>query len=338
MAPMLAMATIAASIINERKKEMGKKKKNKNTFVEWLDPFQTTERKERDNTQFIEYVKKTVENTVVARLDGIVSKEQVMLDDSKEPVTTAMLLTNEADALNILKQHSNDESEEYTIVYVCNKKHIDDVFNIVDGIRGTLGFNEIFLNSDIVRKHNSLNLGADGTVSTAVIYIPGLIVNRGKIPFHYNILIVVEPTYKELATMYEEAADDVDKFDIDNLIITQIISDVFSSCIKLGCKDIILNPYGYKPLQRADYDWTGALWKRAIKSNKVKNNFYSITLCTTSDNQYVGFASSKITPEVYDAINRVTEIQSEEAHEAEDEKADQADDVKKRRRMKIEID
>lgn len=312
-----------------------KKKNRKEKFIKWFDPFKLDDNRE-DDTAIAEYIKKVSDNTVVSRIDGIISKESVAMEDSTEPIGTTMLLANEADSLNILKHHSNDEGEEYTIVYICNRKHINDIFDIVDGIHGTLAFHDIFLEADIVKRYNSLNIDADGNVSTSVIYIPGLIVNRGRIPFHYNILIVVEPTHKELIHKYTNAYEDISSFDMNNMIISNIIMDVFEACIRLGCKDIIVNPYGYKPLQKADYWWVGSFWKKAIGSKKVKNNLYSITLSSTSDNQYVGFIASKLTSEVNEAFDRLAEI-----HMSDNEKdtdTENKDDIKKTRHAKIVIE
>lgn len=247
-----------------------------------------------------EYIKYSNDNLIISRLDNIISKEDVLVDTSDCQVDIKTLMTNElysAEALTSIKSNKT-----YTIVLPVSKK---DAISCFDYLEYTI-LSAILRTSTLGYVYNNIKetwvaMNSENTSSfTNVLFIPKVLefidFKKGKVRskermFNINVLLVAVPSKNAIIEEVEDNDNKVDENDVNTVLSSRVIADICDAAIKCGCKDLIIDPFGYKFL---DNDKTNAstLWKEITSSQRFIENIDTITFTTEGNSNYVVFSSA----------------------------------------------
>ena len=239
------------------------------------------------------FITNSVENSVVGRLDGIISKENVVVDteDLHQNVTSNMLSDVHVASLAA----KTEKPGISTLVVTINKKNALDAFDLMrDDSLGILLRTSTLTSCYMELKQEWKNLNEDDNSNfTNVLYVPEVMVfvdpDTGKLlkkPFKVNIIILAIPTKKNMSEQ------GVEEF-TDEMAASRVIADIMDSAIKLGCKDIIIDPYCHKYLISMPYD-AGKLWNNIVSTQRCIEQFKSIIFAIEDEELFVSFnAASK---------------------------------------------
>ena len=239
------------------------------------------------------FITNSVENSVVGRLDGIISKENVVVDteDLHQNVTSNMLSDIHVASLAA----KTEKPGISTLVVTINKKNALDAFDLMrDDSLGILLRTSTLTSCYMELKQEWKNLNEDDNSNfTNVLYVPEIMVfvdpDTGKLlkkPFKVNIIILAIPTKKNMSEQ------GVEEF-TDEMAASRVIADIMDSAIKLGCKDIIIDPYCHKYLISMPYD-AGKLWNNIVSTQRCIEQFKSIIFAIEDEELFVSFnAASK---------------------------------------------
>ena len=239
------------------------------------------------------FITNSVENSVVGRLDGIISKENVVVDteDLHQNVTSNMLSDIHVASLAA----KTEKPGISTLVVTINKKNALDAFDLMrDDSLGILLRTSTLTSCYMELKQEWKNLNEDDNSNfTNVLYVPEVMVfvdpDTGKLlkkPFKVNIIILAIPTKKNMSEQ------GIEEF-TDEMAASRVIADIMDSAIKLGCKDIIIDPYCHKYLISMPYD-AGKLWNNIVSTQRCIEQFKSIIFAIEDEELFVSFnAASK---------------------------------------------
>ena len=239
------------------------------------------------------FITNSVENSVVGRLDGIISKENVVVDteDLHQNVTSNMLSDIHVASLAA----KTEKPGISTLVVTVNKKNALDAFDLMrDDSLGILLRTSTLTSCYMELKQEWKDLNEeDNSNFTNVLYVPEVMVfvdpDTGKLlkkPFNVNIIILAIPTKKNMSEQ------GVEEF-TDEMAASRVIADIMDSAIKLGCKVIIIDPYCHKYLISMPYD-AGKLWNNIVSTQRCIEQFKSIIFAIEDEELFVSFnAASK---------------------------------------------
>lgn len=238
------------------------------------------------------FIKNSVDEAVISRIDGILTKEDVLVDESDLKVEINTNLTSDLHVAE-LSTRMNKVGKS-TIALVIPKKDALDIFNwLADDTIGELLRTSTLASiyGKLKPQWTELNKG-DNTSFTNVMYIPGVMVfidsmtgKFKKSPMSINLLIIaVPPTGK----MDEEGIEKIS----DEDAAARVIADIIESGIKCGVKDLIVNPYGYKVLNK-DERMTAVLWNQITTGQRVIEQYNSITFSIEDDDKFVIFNAAR---------------------------------------------
>ena len=270
---------------------MGKKKKSKKSValsnIKILKSGKIKFAKD-EKLDLSNFIKESVDDVIVSRLDAIISKEDVVieLDEMKRDLRTYLLSELDIAAMQSL----TNSAVTPTIVIPVDKKDALDCFDFLDGgvigsILRTSTFASVYKK---VKKQWKELCKKDNSHLTNVLYVPKVMVFldelTGKIinsPFYINVLIVATPPAKY---MLENPVTDIE----DEDVIKRYVTDILNTSIKCGCKDIIINPYNAKVLED-DLSVTTETWLKHLSNQRCKENFNSISFSLEDQNLFIVF-------------------------------------------------
>ena len=241
------------------------------------------------------YVEESLTEVVCSRIEGIISKADVVID-SKTSITTTANIMSAKDLLNTssMIDKSVGDITPNTVVHVINKKEALTTFDFTnESIIGSLLRTSTL--AAIYRKIKEawveLN-DDDKTGFTNVLFIPKILVfledETGvvkKVPLFVNLLLLSVPSPKAIkdATTEEEPENQV--------IINRYIDDVFKSAVLCGAKKLIITPFCHKLFLKEVYD-TSEAWVNNTQLQKNIENIDSVNFAINDENLYVVFAGS----------------------------------------------
>lgn len=229
----------------------------------------------------------SIDNAVVSRLDGIISKEDVVINASDMKVDAGINLLTVSESMDHMAKINSDKTN--TIVIVVPKKAALSCFDF--SFSTDLG--EILRRSTLapVYKHLKeewVKLNENDTSNfTNVMYVPGVTVFLDEygnfMPYKYkiNVLVLTIPNKKYMTE------NPVEEIDADS-IRRRVVADILDSAIKCGCKHLIVDPHCY-PVLRKDNDHTTALWKECLHTQRVIEQVRSLTFAIDNEDLYYKF-------------------------------------------------
>lgn len=237
------------------------------------------------------FVTQSVGDCVCSRIDGILSKEKVVLDSSAYRVDVNSNLTSMQKITEMLSRIDNPEVQ--TVVHVVNKKIASEVFDMFDdSIIGNLMRSSTLASiyKEIGSDWESLNDG-DKTNFTNVLFIPKIFIfldpETGKIrkkPYTINLLLIAEPTLKNMGDGIEKVTE--------TQATDRLINDVFDSAIKCGANNLVIAPYCHKLFLEDPYS-TAGIWHDYTSIDKTIKNIKSITFAINNEELYIIFMKNQ---------------------------------------------
>lgn len=235
------------------------------------------------------FIKQSSDEAVVSRLNGIISKEDVVVEEGAKTVDIKYTLQSLMKTTE-LESHVHDDAEPPTIVIPIKKKSAISAFDfLTDGPLGDLLRSSSFALTYKKIKHQWVELNNDDTSSfTNVMYVPNIVVFMDvknskfrKDPYKVNVLILALPTK---AQMIDDEHPNVTNEDAS----FWTVADILESAIRVGSKKIILDPFEPKVL-RKDKAATIDAWSKALESDKIRSQFNSINFIFEDEDRYVSF-------------------------------------------------
>lgn len=234
------------------------------------------------------FVDTSVNDAVISRLEGIPSKEEIIIDETStyriEASANCSSITRIIDLVSSI--NTNDIQ---TIVLPMTKKKASNLEDndIIEWLGKSSTFIAVY--SKLKNAWDKLN-DDDGSCFTNVMFIPKLYVfleKKGKLrkkPVMVNLMIVALPSINKAVS----GIDSLDDIDYTN----RIINDSIDACIKCGCKSVVIDPYYMKALQN-DVHYTAKYWYGKTETQRVIENIRNITFSIDNDDLYVIFCKNK---------------------------------------------
>lgn len=239
------------------------------------------------------FVTKSIDNTIISRLDAIISKEDVVIDTKDLHPNITTNLTDPINTAELSSQINSPVTE--TIIIPINKKSALDIFDYLGC--DTLG--TILRSSTLAAVYKKVKSqwvdlnSEDGSQFTNVLYIPDVMVfldfkkmKIRKVPFKINVLIVATPSVNKMNE------NNIDK-PSDEEAASRIIADIVDAAIKCGCKDIIVDPFDCKILAK-DISNTSKLWNQIVTSQRYIEQIRSTIFAIEDEDRFVVFNSNKL--------------------------------------------
>jgi len=247
----------------------------------------------------------SIENAVISRIDGIISKEEPDIQGQKGKVAIGDF---PADELNIVRLSDSvvGQKTEMTVVIVIPKKKALDVFDFMSS--SLIG--ELLRVSTLASCYKKLKPQwvdlnkKDKTSYTNVLYIPKIKVflnsKNGKFlksPYDVNLLLLAVGNEKQLGIVSTTTDDGLttigEMLPIED-IQKAVINDILETVVRLGIKKFVVNPFSHKVLQK-DKILATKLWNEALQSSRCKTNIDSVMMSLRSEEEYLTWNKDKIT-------------------------------------------
>lgn len=238
------------------------------------------------------FVNDSVDNTIVSRLDAIISKEKVELEDTVTKLPISCNLTDELRTAELLSRSNNLEVP--TIIIPVQKKNALDCFDYLED--NTLG--KILRSSTLAAvymrvKNEWVDLcKEDKTGFTNVLYVPNVLVfinahgELKKKPFKINVCVVAIPSPSKME-LSVDSTEVVEK-PSDEDISARIIADMIEATIKCGGRRVIVNPFAAKALTK-DVTTTSDLWDQILTSERSITQLDCVDFALEDEDKFVVF-------------------------------------------------
>lgn len=253
------------------------------------------------------FANESIEGTIVSRLNGIISKEDVVIDTTNLRCKVDTYINNDIEIAELSAQISKSVISEQavknsvnvpftnTLIITVSKKNALDMFDFLNP--DTIGvvlrsstLAAVYSKDEIRDKWDELN--NDNSSFTNVLYIPKVMMfidyKTGEIrktPYYINILIVAVPSIKNMSV------DGVEEISEEEAV-NRVIADIADSAIKCGSKNLIINPYGYK-LFKDNTKVTADAWDLITSSQKFIENIDSVQFAINDEVNFIIFNAAR---------------------------------------------
>lgn len=238
------------------------------------------------------FIKTSVDEAVVSRLDGIISVEDANAKKVNCKIDHVLQSQVRVSELNGM---TNQSPVNDTILIMLPKKASLTVFDFLDtGVVGDLLRCSTLANAykQVKKKWVELNTD-DNTEFTNILYLPDIMVfldtknNKFKeVPYKVNVLICAIPPTKRIAELHPTDED------TKQTARMRIISDCLEAGVRLGVKRLIIDPFMVKQL-RKDRSDSAKLWNEAIRSERIRHSYTNIIMAFEDEGEFVVFAANK---------------------------------------------
>lgn len=244
--------------------------------------------KKNEKIDMSSLVEASANDAKISRLEGIPSKEEIIIDGSE--TYRIDISANRSSITRIIDLVSSiDSTEIQTIVLPITKKKAIGLENneIIEWLSKSSTFIPVY--SKLKTAWDELNED-DNSCYTNVMFIPKLYIfleKKGKLrkkPITVNLMVVALPSINKA----KDGIESIDDIEYTNRIIT----DTIESCIRCGCKSIVVNPYYMNALQK-DLHYTARYWYGKTETQRVIENIKNITFSIDTDDLYVIFCKNK---------------------------------------------
>lgn len=264
---------------------MGKKKKTKlaKKSIKILNSGKIKFAKDQ-KIDISEMVNDSVDSAIVSRLDGIISREDVVID-RKSGIPTI-----DFNLLSLTKSliHSDKIGPEktYTVVIPIPKKAALDAFDLsYDTELGELLRRSTLAPAYTRVKEEWVKLNTDDNSHfTNVLYIPNVIMfldEHGQFltrKFKINVLILALPNKKNMSENPGETLEPAD-------IRRRVVADICESAIRCGANHLIVDPFGYTILSKEPQE-SVSLWDEAINTVRVMDHIDTFVFAMEDEEKY----------------------------------------------------
>lgn len=231
-----------------------------------------------------EMVNDSVDRAIVSRLDGIISREDVVVNPSGLKLETNINLLPISKSLTHSVKIEPDKIQ--TVVITIPKKAALDAFDLsYDTELGEMLRRSTLAPAYTRLKEEWVKLNEDDKSHfTNVMFVPnvtvfldeyGQFLNR---KFNINVLILAIPNKKNMSS---EPGDVYELPDVRR----RVVADMMEAAIRCGAKNLIVDPHGYNALAK-DLQDTSLLWKEAIGTQRVIEQIRSITFAIDDEEKY----------------------------------------------------
>ena len=242
------------------------------------------------------FVKDSVEKSVVSRLSALISKESVAVDATDMRCCSNNVMLPEINIAQTLYNESAPIEDMPTICITVPKSKALEIFDFLDS--GCTG--EILRVSTLASVYKQIKQAwvdlneDDPTEDSNIMYVPNVMFfvdlrtgKPSKHPFKANILVVAVPSKKNMVKDKTSTEDITDEY-----AVHKIVNDTVEAAIRLGVKELIIDPLSAKFL-RKNVSLVGYEWETLISSQRVMENLKEVSFSLTNDEAFVRFTSAR---------------------------------------------
>lgn len=242
------------------------------------------------------FIANASEDAIVSRLDAIISKEDVAVEDGEKICDTETILQGQLQAAELEAHIANVNGTQpfpRTVVVVIPKKDAVSSFDFLNpGILGDILRSSTLASTYKTLKEEWVELNEKDTTNfTNVLYVPKVMMmidmDTGKfkgVPYYVNVLILAVPAKSKINGDVSDKVTDEDA-------VERILTDITESCIRLAVKTPVIDPFCFKWLED-DLSMTSEKWQLLIDSNKVQEHFDLITFTFEDENKFIIFSGN----------------------------------------------
>lgn len=255
------------------------------------------------------FIEKTLEFTVVQNLSSIISKEDVTIEERQSsnviinlmnPVQCALTQAlRKAYPVNATvysyAEHTvrkTDTMDTPTIIITMKKKDCDKLYlddSNLGIILKTSTLTPVY--KKMKKRWIELNTSNEKTDEVNIFYVPNVTVfldKKGKLlkaPLLINVLLLALPNAKYVVGDDNNMNDDAK--------IATLVADIFDAVIKLGCKNIVIDPFEFMYF-RKNPSATSDAFLEITDTSRVKNSVDKVSFAIEKDNMYAIFNGENI--------------------------------------------
>lgn len=238
-------------------------------------------------------VKAVINDAIISKLAGIPSKEEVNIDNptSSYKIRIDAQMTTLSNMM-LLEAICGDRTDvnRPTIVIITNKKKAlklknNEIFSYLAVMSHNFKYAFRLLEID----WDALNL-RDDSKDTNVMFLPNISIysktkdKKQDENLMINVLIVSVPS---IGNINDEGYTDPSV----EAYINRIISDVYDSAIRCGCKSLILLPYQIKFMEEDYRDITAQIWLDKLSDKRVLENIKTTKFIINNPLAYTTFCN-----------------------------------------------
>lgn len=240
-----------------------------------------------------QFIADSVSRTVALPLDAIIAQEAMTSTKDSPEIDLQMSTMWDVITRPTFTASSVLGGTVYTVVTVV-KKPGSDAFNfddatIVGNLMRTSNLPAIYKRIE----DNWTDVNNKKNLSTNILFIPDILVYldrySGEVlryPYKVNLLLIAEPSKKDIEESPEYKDKDVTKEDL----IERIISDVAEASVKCGASNLVIAPYCHKWLV-SDIYITAEKWKEMCAFQPVCVAIEKIVFAVNKEDLYIIFKS-----------------------------------------------
>lgn len=240
-----------------------------------------------------QFIADSVSRTVALPLDTIIAQEAMTSTKDSPEIDLQMSTMWDVITRPTFTASSVLGGTVHTVVTVV-KKPGSDVFNfddatIVGNLMRTSNLPAIYKRIE----DNWTDVNNKKNLSTNILFIPDILVYldrySGEVlryPYKVNLLLIAEPSKKDIEESPEYKDKDVTKEDL----IERIISDVAEASVKCGASNLVIAPYCHKWLV-SDIYITAEKWKEMCAFQPVCVAIEKIVFAVNKEDLYIIFKS-----------------------------------------------
>lgn len=244
------------------------------------------------STRVAYYINSSIKNLKVSRLEGIPSNEEIVIDGDEKDyrINTDIHKSTVQKTITLLSEI--DENSVQTVLIPIPKKKSGKLEEhpFIKWLKDISTFEAVYDKAE--RKWTDLNED-DKTEFSNVLYIPDIYIfmNGKKIrtkPFRINLVIIAVPNKFNSKPGIEE----MNEYEY----IRKIVDDSIDASIKLGCKNLVINPFSLGFLADNAHS-ASEYWGTIQERVRVIENIDSIVFSVLDDELFIIFSKTYMSKE-----------------------------------------
>jgi len=239
------------------------------------------------STRVAYYINSSMKNLKVSRLEGLPSNEEIVIDSDEKDYRIETNINKSTVQKTITLLSEIDENNVQTVIIPIPKKKSGKIKEhpFIKWLKDISTFDVVYDKTE--EKWLDLN-DNDKTEFSNVLYLPDIYIfmNGKKIrtkPFRINIVIVAVSNKFNA----KSGIDEMNEYEY----IHKIVDDSIDAGIKLGCKNLVVNPFALGFLADSAHS-ASEYWSTIPERGRVIENINSLVFSIPDDDLFIIFSKT----------------------------------------------
>lgn len=239
------------------------------------------------STRVAYYINSSMKNLKASRLEGLPSNEEIVIDSDEKDYRIETNINKSTVQKTITLLSEIDENNVQTVLIPIPKKKSGKIEEhpFIKWLKDISTFEAVY--DKIKERWIDLN-DDDKTEFSNVLYLPDIYVfmNGKKIrtkPFRINLVIVAVPNKFNA----KPGIDEMNEYEY----IHKVVDDSIEATIKLGCKNLVINPFALGFLADGAHS-ASEYWSTIPERGRVIENIDSLVFSISDDDLFIIFSKT----------------------------------------------